>query len=273
MNVPINQELVEQLKDSKGQQRVDINELQQIAQLLNDVNAKALIVDGNCYVVFAEIINVEFCLQGISRRSELNFIPDQKLEFIDTNRMRGSYLSFLINEVWQGNKVAAKLLRMSSLLMPLAALNAVIYFFAGTSGLKDVFSGILAAVSIFVAIFSLFTTSADYLSRKRLSLFESGQLGYYFSVDKHITKTGVYAIIISILCLIATSGYDPNKTVPLQWGAPTDTVIWIGLNLCFLGVYITLRSIVEFYVNRPANFIMSDLKQDSFLAYREKNDE
>ncbi len=273
MNVPINDELIEQLKLSKGQQLVTIIELEQIAQLLTDKNAKALVINGSCYIVFAEIINVEFCIPSVNKRSALNFIPNGKLEFINTNKMKSSYTSFLLRELWQGKTFWARLRRSLSLLAPLALLNIFIYLFAGTAGIKDVLSGILAAVSIYIAIFSLFTTSADYLARKRLNLFESGQLGYYFAVDKHITKTGVYTIITSILCLITTSSYDPNKNEVLHWGGLADTTVWIGLNLCFLGVYLTLRSIVEFYVNRPANFIMSDLKQDSFSEYRKKNED
>jgi len=127
---------------------------------------------------------------------------------------------------------------------------------------------LLTAVSIFVAIFSLFTISHEYMERKKLQLFENGKLAYYFSVDKLIAELGVCAILISIFVNLiigeSSSRFLEIKNSPIKW------VLLLSINLSFFFTFIVLRSIIEFYIHRPAMYIMGDLKRESLEDFNWK---
>lgn len=268
MDIPINKKLIDELKQSKGFLEVSITDLQTIHKLLSDKRAKVIVINRESFVVMAELINIQFQVRGVFKREAFNFIDTDGLSYVNADDNKFGFSRFILDEFFQGAGWQEKLKRSLVTISPLVLLNIVAYYFAAEGSIKDVIAGLLTAISIFVAIFSLFTTSHDYLLRKRLSLFEKGKLGYYFSIDSHITKTGVYTILLSILMLIASSSLVAEESGSLYNLHTQNVIVIIGLNLCFLGVYITLRSIVEFYIKRPARFILGDLKQESIDSYR-----
>lgn len=255
--------------NAEGQTKISLSELEKIKKILKDDEAKAVKLGSRCYVVFKAMPSIEFKLNAFKNKEQLNFI--NKLSFIDANVKEVSYEKFLINEFIQG-KGWSRFVRFIKTIFFSILLNLCLYYFSSPGSIQQAFIGILTAVSVFVAIFSLFTISHEYLERKKLSLFEKGKLGYYFSIDKHITTTGVLTIIFAIIGLVASN----NNSEKLPAIDLNYIITIILLNLTFMGVFIILRSIVEFYITRPAAFIMGDLKKDSLKEYsneRQKNKE
>lgn len=269
MKVSIDKNFIETLRGSKGQLKVSLQEVEKIYRLLESNCCRAIIIDKMCFLVFDEIIDVELAVEDYHRQKDLSFIESKHLEIINTTSTDKGYFAFLLNEAFQGKGSFARLRRFVGLILPLAGLNILGYLYGDASEIGDVFTGLLAAVSIFIAVFSLFVTSHDYMTRKKVHLFESGQLNYYFSIDKYVTKTGVIAIILSVYGLVLTSGDDTGSLYT------TDTqniLIILALNLTFVLVYIILRSMIEFYIIRPGRFIMADMKTQSLRNYRKSKE-
>lgn len=269
MKVSIDKNFIETLRGSKGQLKVSLHEVEKIYRLLESDHCRAIIMDKMCFLVFDEIINVELAIEDYRHQKDLSFIESKHLEIINTTSTDKGYLVFLFNEAFQGKGVLARLRRFIGLVTLLAGLNILGYLYGDTTAIGNVFTGLLAAVSIFIAIFSLFVTSHDYMTRKKVHLFESGQLNYYFSVDKHVTRTGIIAIILSVYGLVLTSG---DGTGTLYTTDTQNILIILALNLTFVLVYIILRSMVEFYIIRPGKFIMADMKLQSLSDYRKSKE-
>lgn len=269
MKLPIDKKFIETLRGSKGQLKVSLSEVEKIYRLLESNRCRAIIMDKKCFLVFDEIINVELAVEDYRRQKDLSFIESKHLEIINTTGADKGYFAFLLNEAFQGKGILARLRRFAGLVIPLAGLNILGYLYGDSAAIGDVFTGLLAAVSIFIAIFSLFVTSHDYMTRKKVTLFESGQLNYYFSVDKHVTRTGIIAIVLSVYGLILTSG---EGTGALYTANIQNILIILTLNLTFVLVYIILRSMVEFYIIRPGKFIMADMKVQSLRDYRKSKE-
>lgn len=266
MKLAINKNLIESLKQASGQTNLTLSELEQLSDNLDNKNCKIIVMNSSCFVVFQDLINVEFVVEDYEEVSQLQFLDQSSLTLIEASGKNVNYLQFVLGELLQGKTNVERLKRLLSTLVPLAVLNMLGFFYASEHGIRDIFTGLLTAASIFVAIFSLFVTSNDYITRKKIELFESGQLDYYFNIDKHITRTGIYAILLSLFGLVVSSAYDANRqlyTLEIQ-----HLIVIALLNLIFLAVYFILRSMVEFYIIRPGKFIMSDLKSDSFKRYR-----
>ena len=268
MEIAINKKLVEKLKSDQGsgQAPVTIDQVKEISKHLQNNKAKAIKIQDECFLVFAELPNIEFWIKDFKKQDDLNFLDQKQLEYIDVSLLETGYAKFLFNEFFQG-KGLDRLARLLKTLAPLALLNIAAYYFATTSSVQQTFAGLLMAISVFVAIFSLFTVSHEYLQRKRLSLFEGGKLGYYFSVDKHITKTGVYSIIIAIYGLLAAGQKGVKSNTRIFHHSLNSITLLVLLNLAFFGVFIILRSIVEFYITRPGKFMLGDLKKVSFKRF------
>jgi hypothetical protein len=269
MEFEIDKKLVENLKsgNASGQRSVTYSQLELVTKYLDDKKARAIKIDKDCFVVFSEIPNIEFWIKDFTKESQLSFVKDQ-LDYIDASKYQTNYLMFLIDEFIGGNGFK-RLTRLLATVLPIFLFNFFIYTFETRESTQQTFIGLLTAISVFVAIFSLFTISHDYLQRKRLALFEGGNLGYYFSIDKHITKTGIYSIFISIIGLLS-SGDIAGKKINNHLGSfqhHQTIILSILLNMAFLGVLIVLRSIIEFYIHRPGRFMMGDLKRDSFKNF------
>ena len=273
MEIAINKKLIEKLKSDQasGQAGITVNQIKEVSKYLQSNKAKVIKIQDACYLVFAELPNIEFCITDFKKRNDLSFLDQKQLEYIDTSVFETGYTRFLLNEFLQG-KGLGKIMRLFKTLAPLVLLNIAAYYFATPSSVQQTFAGLLMAVSVFVAIFSLFTVSHEYLQRKRLNLFEGGKLGYYFSVDKHITKTGVYSILIAIYGLLAAGQKGARNNTRIFNHSLNSIVLLVLLNLAFLGVFIILRSIVEFYITRPGKFMLGDLKKVSFKRFIEEID-
>lgn len=269
MKHQIDKNYVKLLKNSQGGQfKVDLEEVEKIYRHLDDKSCRVILLDKMCFILFDEIPHTEFAISEFKKLSDINFINSSDIEVVDTSKKDGNYFLFLMGEFIQGKSFWKKFWRFFQLLIPLVLLNVFGYLYADKEGINEVFNGLLTAVSIFIAIFSLFVTSHDYLTRKKIVLFESGQLSYYFSVDKYITQTGVYAILMSVLGLIATSSADAGTL----YSSEIENIIIITLmNLVFISVYIILRSMIEFYIVRPGRFILADMKAQSVADYWKSN--
>lgn len=268
MNIPINQNFVNSLKNSEGSLKVTLKDIKSIIKFLENDACKIIVLNKNCFVVFREISDVEFIVTDFGRLKDIDFLNNKGNDVVDASAKNGNYGKFIFNEFFQGASFWGRFFRFLNIGVIIIVLNAVTIMYGEMKGVNNVFSGLLAAVSIFVAIFSLFVTSHDYMTRKRLQLFESAQLSYYFSIDKYITQTGIYAIILSILALILTSGQTDNQ--PVYGNGLENILVIVTLNITFVAVVIILRSMVEFYIVRPGKFMLSDLKKASFDSYRKK---
>lgn len=269
MKIAIDDNFIESLKNSRGGLlRVDLRETKHVYSLLSDNSCRVLLMDKMCFILFKELENIEFAVEDYKKEKDLDFITKSDLEIIDVSKKDGNYFLFLLAEFFQGPSFRSRESRFISILIPLIALNVIGFYYADRNSINDVFSGLLTAISIFIAIFSLFVTSHDYLTRKKLSLFEKGQLSYYFAIDKYVTQTGIAAIVLSILGLIATSSSADGRLY--EWDIHNGIVVLL-LNVVFVAVYIILRSMIEFYIVRPGKFIMSDLKTESVKNYWKAN--
>jgi len=270
MNIPINRNFVTSLKQSSGSLKLTISDVKEIIKYIDDDSCKIIIMDKKSFIVFNEISSVEFIVLDYKKEIDLAFLNNKNNKIINVSKKNGNYVLFMYDEFFQGTNFLSRVKRFIAIAVPILTLNILGILYGNQQGVGDIFTGLLAAGSIFVAIFSLFITSHDYLTRRRLSLFESGQLSYYFSIDKYITQTGIYSIMLSVFGLIITSGY--NSSAKLYSTNIDNIIVVVILNLTFIAVYIILRSMVEFYIIRPGKFMLSDLKTDSFENYRQNKD-
>jgi hypothetical protein len=267
MNLEVNEILLEQLKTGKGQTYISIADLKKLTHLLGVKTARVITYHGEFYLRFAELPNIEFGVTDANDEKDFSFVPEADLEFINAGGRDHNFGGFILRELLQG-KGWARISRLGVTLLPLFLFNILAYNYATFESAKDVFSGMLAAVSVFVAVFSIFTISYDHLRRKMLDLFENGKLSYFFCIDKHMTRTGVYAIFISITGLIV-SATSSDKSVPLYHVYTHNILTLALLNTALLLIWIILRSLHEFYIGRPGVFILSDMKKKSFEKFRD----
>ncbi len=265
MKVVIDKGFIETLKATKGGLlKVELEEVKTIYKFLDDKSCRVLLMHDMCFVLFKELSGVEFAVENYRKEADFSFVDKAHIEVVNVSKKDGNYFKFVIDELFQGSAIVSRVMRFGKILLPLVILNVLGYMYADSNSINEVFSGLLTAVSIFIAVFSLFVTSHDYLTRKRLALFERGQLSYYFAIDKYITQTGIFAILFSIYGLIITSGGGNGK---LYESDIHNIIIVALLNIVFIMVYIILRSLVEFYIVRPGKFIMADLKSESVRNY------
>jgi len=268
MDIQITKQYVESLKSNQatGQSRILLSELKKIYGFLGKGSALVICLSSKYYVMFDEIPGLEFVVTDCKKQEDLNFIKNQ--DFIDASAGQVSYLNFITNELIQG-KGYKRIVRLVQALLPLALLNFVIFSYASTQSIKDTFTGLLAAISIFIAVFSLFTISQEYLKRKQLRLFKSGKLAYYFSIDRHMITTGLIGIYCSILGILITPTNNIQMSQKVVRGNIQQTLEVLLLNLAFFTVFIVLRSLKEFYIKRPGAYIMGDLKKEAFVEREE----
>lgn len=256
---------IDTLKKSEGHCDCTVEQLKAIYIELDRPKARVVKLYKDYYVSLEPIYKVQFKVIGSIRKEHLSFI-ERKVE-IDATKDEQNIVRFLVNEFVQGGKLRNKLLRAVETAIPLGLLNLGIRFYATNNSMSNLFLGLLTAVSVFVAIFSLFTISHEHLERRKLRLFETGKLAYYFSVDKNIALLGICSLMSSIFALLIVNGNPKmfwNTNDALQ-----KYLILLLINLSFLATFIVLRSIIEFYIHRPARFMLGDMKKE----YLEKFDE
>jgi hypothetical protein len=265
MDIEINTAFIEQLKISKGQSSITLKQLEEISLLLTDNSAKAIKLGDGCFLKFIELANIEFCITDFKREKDLAFLGPH-LMYTDASQQEVTYLKFLFNEFLQGQKFE-RVQRLIVSISPIIVVNLIVYFFATFESMRDVFVGLLSAMSFFIAVFALFIVDSDHFGRKKLLLFEKGKLAYYFSIDKHLIRTATYAILFSLAGIISCSHAQRVD----EHGEVQVALIVILFNLAFIGAIIVLRSIREFYMNRPSAFLMPELKEASFQQYIKKS--
>lgn len=249
------------IKNAAGYQEIRLDDLKMIYLGHNRPKTNIVQIRDDYFVSFESAPKVQFKVIGRINDDQLAFIETQ--HFVNATKLERGLLTFVLYEFYQGSNWWRQILRAIYTVTPLVLVSTVAIFYATEQTVANSFNALLTAVSMFIAIFSLFTVSHEHLERKKISLFESGQLAYYFSVDKNITKLGVIAIFASLFAiLIAPLGEAAFWRVDNK-----NWVILILLNITFFNTFLILRSIVEFYIHRPATFILGDMKKESLENY------
>jgi len=246
------------LKNSKGQVDCTVEQLKEVYLSLQRPKARVVKLYKNYFISFKSIPDVQFKINESISREGLGFI-ESKIE-IDATKDEENMFKFVINEFTQGKNFSERLGRFVSTSIPLVLLNMQILMFSTNKSMESLLTGILASVSIFVAIFSLFTVSHEYLERKKLSLFMSGKLANYFSVDRNMAQVGITAILCSLFALLIV-----NEIPGQFWNTNNNLrghILLLLINISFFATYIILRSVIEFYIHRPAKYILGDMKKE-----------
>jgi len=263
----INEELLATLQNDSGQKSCSLEELKVIYIAYNRPKANGVKINNNFYISFESAPKVQLYIKDNINKDKLSFI--EELHFVDATKKEQNILSFIIFEFWQGDKIKQKICRFFFTITPSILLNFAIIKYVTEKALSNTFVALLTAISVFIAIFSLFTISHEHIERKKLRLFENGKLAYYFSVDKNITELGVSAILLTVFGLLLT-----NDSTTIFWNTWYDIKDWIILilfNLSFFFTFIILRSVIEFYIHRPAIFILGDMKKQSLEIFDKSN--
>ncbi len=249
---------IEKIKTSEGQHDCTVEDLKKIYLLLNRPDALVVKMYKIYYVSFEPAPKVQFKISDVVSIESFGFIENKTA--IDATFEEKTIFGFLLYEFFQGDFFLNKILRFVSTVIPLVLFDLILTRFATNNSLSNLLVGILTAISVFIAIFSLFTISHENIDRKRLSLFETGKLGYLFSVDRNIATLGISALICSLLAILMV-----DNTSDLFWSTANTfekVVLTLLSNFSFLATFIVLRSIIEFYIHRPARYIFGDRKKE-----------
>lgn len=248
---------------------VTVEELLEIYLLFERPIGKGAIIDSRCYVSFKGLENIQFIIESINSFDRFEFI--EQFEKANLDEKRQGFLKFFFLEFWQGKSFWKRLFHLIYTLTIILLFNFLIIQYSSEKKIANFFMGILTAVSIFVAIFSVFTANHDQLNRKKPFLFKTGKMSYYFSVDMNLTIAGLIAIFTSLVGIIIVNDDSQafihnimfNKEYFLNLFSRKGLVLFL-MNTTFLLTFITLRSLVEFYIHRPAKYITGEMK-DNFL--------
>jgi hypothetical protein len=266
------EEIIEAVKKGKPI-IVTKEELIEIYILFERPEGKCVKSYGKCFISFRNIEKGQFLLdEKIKDFEKVSFID--KIEKVDLDKSNQSFIVFFFLEFWQGNSTSKKIFYLFRTVLMLFVFNILIILFASEKNITNFFTGLLTAVSIFIAIFSVFTASHDQLNRKKPELFKSGKISYYFSVDKNLTLAGLVAIFTSLAGIIIVKDSAGNFILLSNVSCgflvkilSRKGLILLLMNVSFLMTYITLRSLVEFYIHRPEMYIKGELKDDFLNKY------
>jgi len=254
---------IDEIKNSKGQFDCTIEDLKKIYILFNRPNSRVVKLYKYYYVSLEPAPAVQFKLTDVAHIESLGFIENKTA--IDATREEKNIAEFLLYEFWQGENFFKRLLRFISTAIPLVLFNLILLKFATNNSLSNLLLGILTAISVFIAIFSLFTISHENIERKEISLFKTGKLGYLFSVDKNIAKLGISALVCALFAILMV-----DNSSDMFWNTTSlfqKILLTLLSNLSFLATFIVLRSIIEFYIHRPARFIFGDMKREYLESF------
>lgn len=255
--------------DVRGQIPITIDKLKELYKLEERPKAKAVKLFNAYYVTLSTNENVQFKISSNIKDEELSFI--EELKTIKATDNYQNFYKFLFIEFFQGDRFYKRIFRFFNTTFPVLTFVFLCYRFATLESISNILNGLLTSVSVFVAIFSVFTVSHDYMEKKNIQLFEDGKLAYYFSVDRNITIAGILSILFLIYAIIVVpSGlYSDNEQVVMFYSVPKD-IRFILLSIfsitAFLFLYISLRSLVEFYIIRPSRFILGEIKDESLKS-------
>jgi hypothetical protein len=253
----ITREDVDQYKEfeASGAKDVSLEELRQVYGWLESPRANSVFANEKAFVSFETIPKVEFRLDA--NQSDLSFISTLSSANPDTKKL--NLIAFLKQEFLQDSRTTSWYSRLVTSLLPLVAVAALVISKGTHQTLNTAFQSILMGLAVFVAIFSVFTTTHSYLDRKKLDLYKSGRLSYFFSIDKNVTVLGVATILLALVGVVST----PEESSKLRLSFPSyDYIPFILFLLCFEMTFILLRTLIEFYVIRPGAFELGEMKKE-----------
>lgn len=248
---------------------VSKEELMQVYLLFDKPKGKGALIDKKCYISFFGLENIQFIIEEINDFSSLTFID--QFEKADLDKKNQSFIEFFFFEFWQGKTWSLKVYHLLYTLGIVFVFNLLILHYSSEKSISNYFMGILTAVSIFVAVFSVFTANHDLMNRKKPFLFKTGKMSYYFSVDMNLTIAGLIAIFSSLagVLIVKDDSTDFFQAICFKIDFLMNLfsrkgLVLILINVSFLLTFITLRSLVQFYIHRPAKYIIGEMK-DNFL--------
>jgi hypothetical protein len=160
-------------------ENIEIPKLRSIHELLGNEECKIVKCFDVYYLTFSSLRNIQFVIKNINNQLELSFLKVPAANFINLDKSNLNYIQFISLELFQGNSAYKKLYRfLSTILLPLFIV--LISFFSDLPAIQNTINSILSAVSIFVAIFTLFVMNNEYVERKISYLFSKGKINYYF---------------------------------------------------------------------------------------------
>jgi|GEM_PF-3402267 len=254
--------------NAKGAKRyLSIDELKEIYLLFDRPTAKGALINGKCFISFNSLNQIQFIIENTKSFDTFAFI--ETLEKINLDKQRQNFVKFFLFEFWQGSSLGRKIVHLIYTVGIVLAFDALIIFYSTEKNISIFFTGLLSAVSIFIAVFSVFTANHDQMNRKKEYLFKSGKISYYFSVDKNLTIAGFIAIIACLAGIIITKDESNNFITNISFNKEyllhffsRKGLIVILINTSFTMTFLTLRSLIEFYIHRPEKYIIGELKDD-----------
>jgi len=251
---------------------ISMEDLKSIYKDYGRPKAKAVIDGGKGYVSLQTTPNVQFIIENIDSKDSFQFI--EEIESIDIEQNKESVFLFVVKEFWQGKTIWRRLFHLIYSTGILILFNYIILEHSTEKNILNSFTGILTAVSIFIAVFSVFVANHDQMNSAEKSLFKSGKLSYYTSVDKNVNVLGIMCIGLALFGLLITGDND-NIYFGGKWFNSVEelltvkTGVFLLLNFSFLFAFITLRSLIEFYVVRPGKFLLGRLKDEYLKSFDE----
>jgi hypothetical protein len=254
------------LKHSEAGGQIDLDSLEALKKLYVEFerpSVRIVIDDNNSFISFKSIPKITFKVSAIENETDFAFIEDSIIVSLQAKSHK--FLFFVLDEFWQGKNFLSRLFHFISTIMICSFFTFLLLKFGSEKNLQFIFSGILSSISIFIAVFSIFLANSDIYRGKELQLFEKGKLSYYYSVDRNITLAGVIAIIFSLFGLVIVG--DDTKSLLLKinikqfsdYFSRECILLYLAL-LSFFFLFIILRSLIQFYVNRPGRFLLGDIK-------------
>jgi hypothetical protein len=255
-----------EINNQGGKLIVTLEELKDIYIYESRPSAKCVMIRKKAFITFESLKNIQFIVEAFTNKNNLAFI--ENCDVVESYLYDKNFFEFLIKEFWQGKTVGLKFIRLLQIILLLFSFNFLIFSFSSERNISNFCSAILTGISFFIAIFSVFTVNQSHFEKAKITLFKSGKTPYYFSVDRNMTYAGFVVIIFALLGLLITNDtslpfVEINKLdLRLSKFITRKFLLLFLINTCFLLSYITLRSLVEFYLKRPAAYILGDLKDE-----------
>lgn len=253
-------------KYSSGEQHIALDQFKTIYNSDRNVKVKAVKLKHKIWLSFETFPKMVFYIHDISSLDSLSFVTN--LDTVDAWEKEVGFFAFFSNELFQGNTFQEKAFRFLHILIPTMIFNYFLIKYGKSPVIETYFTNIITASALFISIFTIFVASTEYLKRKRILVFRSGSLGYWFSIDKNMCLSSFISIITSLFGNIVLGAQNFSTAI-----VPTLTfefiILMFLINVSFVLTYILLRSMYEFYVTRPAAFVMGDLKKE-FLSFKNR---
>lgn len=195
--------------------------------------------------------------------SDFSYIEDGKLIFIDVTGHKQSFLSFFWNEL--RTNIRWLVLLVVVFLFAIISLSTL-------DTLSNLFTVVSQVVSVFTAVYIVFTTVQAPRGRHDLSLFSEGYLADYHRDDKHFTTLAVITIFVSLFGTLIV------KTQSSLFGKIEIGSFHISFNLVstmidavalleLIGLAILFLSLPQYYFKRSKQFLFSDLTHELLDSY------